>query len=198
MAQKKRMAKKGPAPYALVHKFPDGWYYRLGSGPAYPWLGPFETEHVATRVREHATGGPWGYPKARAHAAKRSPVVGSHGLGTADVRTGDGAYWIVTVPTGYRVDYKPWGPSNEVDLGTFASRQRARAKITEHARGVGASVRHATKKKAGGAHQKWNVYSGGKWITAVFYVPNMDADEVRRSLIRHDGYPDDIKVRRAK
>jgi hypothetical protein len=142
-------------------------------------------------------GGP-----AQAHATKRRSawpsVVGSHGLGTADERTAEGAYWIVTVPTGYRVDYKPWGPSNEVDLGTFSSRQRARSKITEHARSVGASVRHATKKKSSGAHQKWNVYSGGKWVTAVFYVPEMDADEVRRSLIRHDGYPDDIKVRRAK
>jgi hypothetical protein len=76
-----------------------------------------------------------------AHARKRSAwpaVIGTHDLGTADVRTGDGAYWIVTVPTGHRVDYKPWGPSNEVDLGTFSSRQRARTEITKHAGGAGA------------------------------------------------------------
>ena len=82
--------------------------------------------------------------RKRSHAAKktkgRPPVVGSHGLGTADVRTGEGAYWIVTRPTGYRVDYKPWGPSNEVDLGTFPSRRHARSKITEHARSMGATI----------------------------------------------------------
>jgi len=78
------------------------------------------------------------------HATKKRPsqgrVVGRHGLGTADVRTGEGAYWIVTVPTGYRVDYKPWGPSSEVDLGTFKSRTKARAKITAHAGSVGATI----------------------------------------------------------
>lgn len=51
--------------------------------------------------------------------------------------TGDGAYWIVTVPTGYRVDYKPWGPSNETVLGTFPSRQRAQAAIAKHGRAAG-------------------------------------------------------------
>ena len=78
------------------------------------------------------------------HATKKRAsqprVVGKHGLGTADVRTGEGAYWIVTVPTGYRVDYKPWGPSSEVDLGTFKARTKARAKITAHARSVGAAI----------------------------------------------------------
>jgi len=87
-----------------------------------------------TRAREQRSG----------HAAKKrstqARVVGKHGLGTADVRTGEGAYWIVTVPTGYRVDYKPWGPSSEVDLGTFKARTKARAKITAHARSVGAMI----------------------------------------------------------
>ena len=97
---------------------------------------------------------PYATPTSPQHAAKRGarykgpPVVGSHGLGTADVRTEQGAYWIVTGPTGYRVDYKPWGPSNEVDLGMFPSRRRAREKIAEHALSVGATVRHhATKKQ---------------------------------------------------
>jgi len=92
--------------------------------------------------------------KPTSHATKRStprsvwgPVVGSHALGTADVRTKDGAYWIVTVPTGHRVDYKSWGPSNEVDLGTFPSRARARAKITAHAGGAENPRAHATMKK---------------------------------------------------
>lgn len=78
------------------------------------------------------------------HATKKRPsqppVVGSHGLGTADVRTGQGAYWIVTRPKGYRVDYKPWGPSNEIDLGMFPSRRLAREKIAEHALSVGATI----------------------------------------------------------
>lgn len=72
MAQKKRS--RGIPPYALVHKFPDGWYYRVGSGKSYPWLGPFETEHVATQVRERATGGAWGLSRGAAHATKRSPA----------------------------------------------------------------------------------------------------------------------------
>jgi hypothetical protein len=82
----------------------------------------------------------------RAHSTKskklpsQARVVSRHGLGTADVRTGEGAYWIVTGPTGYRVDYKPWGPSNEVDLGTFPSRKQARAKITTHAGSIGATI----------------------------------------------------------
>jgi hypothetical protein len=51
-------------------------------------------------------------------------------------RTREGAYWIVTRPKGYRVEYKPWGPSKEIDLGTFASRRQARAKIVAHAGGA--------------------------------------------------------------
>ena len=73
------MARKKPSKvsdqYALVKKFPDGWYYRLGSSSSSPWLGPFQTQHVAERVREHATGGPWGTgveKPARSHAAKKT------------------------------------------------------------------------------------------------------------------------------
>lgn len=100
-----------------------------------------------------------------AHATKSRSVwpsvIGSHGLGTADVRTSEGAYWIVTRPTGYRVDYKPWGPSNEIDLGTFASRKQARSEITKHARASGGKIRsHATKRAIPGV-TKWNTYAGG-------------------------------------
>jgi len=50
---------------ALVKRFPNGkWYYRLGSSRKYPWHGPFETKHVATKVREGKTGGAWGMPQA--------------------------------------------------------------------------------------------------------------------------------------
>jgi hypothetical protein len=44
----------------LVKKKRDGWYYRRGSGAKYPWIGPFQTQHVAEKVREGETGGPWG------------------------------------------------------------------------------------------------------------------------------------------
>jgi hypothetical protein len=77
---------------------------------------------------------------ARKKRSAGPPVVGSHGLGTADVRSDEGAYWIVTRPKGYRVDYKPWGPSSEVDLGMFPSRRRAREKIAEHALSLGAVI----------------------------------------------------------
>ena len=96
---------------------------------------------LASPTRSHATRS----LRSSGHRSKPTrggwaPVVGSHGLGTADVRTGEGAYWIVTVPTGHRVDYKPWGPSSQVNLGTFPSRRQARAKITAHAGSMGASV----------------------------------------------------------
>lgn len=51
-------------------------------------------------------------------------------------------------------------------------------------------------KKRTGAHQAWNVYLHGKKIDTVFWVPSADADEVRRSLINHDGYDPAITVRR--
>lgn len=81
MAQKKPSQAWPSEPYALVKKFPDGWYYRLGSSSAYPWLGPFLTQHVAERVREGATGGSWGKPRTqsgsgRAHATLKT----EHGL----------------------------------------------------------------------------------------------------------------------
>jgi len=108
------------------------------------------------------------------HATKRSTprsawpsVVGSHDLGTADVRTEQGAYWIVTKPTGYRVDYKPWGPSSEVDLGMFPSRKHAREKIAEHALSVGATVSHATKKtsrRGAPKFEKFDERSGDDWF----------------------------------
>jgi hypothetical protein len=53
---------------------------------------------------------------------------------------GQRPYWIVTRPKGYRVDYKPWGPSNEIDLGMFPSRRLALAKVAEHARSIGATI----------------------------------------------------------
>ena len=48
----------------------------------------------------------------------------------------------------------------------------------------------------------WNVYrprryDTDKLIDTVFYTKDCDAEYVRRSLINHDGYPVDIRVRRA-
>jgi hypothetical protein len=39
--------------FKAARGFKDGWYYRLTDG--YPWIGPFVTEHVAGRAREHVT-----------------------------------------------------------------------------------------------------------------------------------------------
>jgi hypothetical protein len=39
----------------------------------------------------------------------------------------------------------------------------------------------------------WNVYLAGKWIDKVF-ATGYDAEEMRRSLIEHDGYDPRITV----
>lgn len=44
------------------------------------------------------------------------------------------------------------------------------------------------------SHTAWNVSLNGRRIDKVFYSPDMTADEVRRSLINHDGYDSGIKV----
>ena len=49
---------------------------------------------------------------------------------------------------------------------------------------------------AGTAHQAWNVYLNGKLIDTVFFTPDMGADDVKRSLVNHDGYDSGITVRR--
>jgi hypothetical protein len=49
----------------------DGWYYRVGSGPRYPWVGPFVTKHVATQVRDQVTGGAWGTRRADSRASRQ-------------------------------------------------------------------------------------------------------------------------------
>ena len=43
----------------------------------------------------------------------------------------------------------------------------------------------------------WDVYLNGKWIDTVFDMEK-DADEVKRSLINHDGYDWRIVVRKAR
>lgn len=65
------------------------------------------------------------------------------------------------------------------------------------------AVRHAKARIAGGKKRSlkgtgaWNVYLRGKLIDTVFYNPgaNVDNDDVRRSLIDHDGYDPGITVR---
>lgn len=42
----------------------------------------------------------------------------------------------------------------------------------------------------------WNVYLDGKWIEKVFYTADCDKDYVVNSLIKHDGYPSNITVRK--
>ncbi len=42
----------------------------------------------------------------------------------------------------------------------------------------------------------WNVYLDGRRIDTVFTVADMDAEEVKRGLVDHDGYDPGIRVRR--
>lgn len=44
--------------------------------------------------------------------------------------------------------------------------------------------------------QTFHVYLHGKYIDTVFYVPGFTAEDVRRSLINHDGYDSRITVRK--
>ena len=42
----------------------------------------------------------------------------------------------------------------------------------------------------------WNVYLRGKLIDTVWFGDDMTAEEVKRSLVNHDGYDPRIEVRR--
>jgi hypothetical protein len=42
--------------------------------------------------------------------------------------------------------------------------------------------------------QSWNVYLNGKWIDTVFFSESHSANDVKFSLVEHDGYPDNIQV----
>ena len=45
----------------------------------------------------------------------------------------------------------------------------------------------------------YDVFLEGEWIDAVFFTSEQDAEEVRRSLVDHDGYDARIEVvRQAK
>jgi hypothetical protein len=46
--------------------------------------------------------------------------------------------------------------------------------------------------------QAFDVYLNGKNIDTVFYTKGFTADEVRQSLINHDGYNLNIVVKKAK
>jgi hypothetical protein len=43
-------------------------------------------------------------------------------------------------------------------------------------------------------YRAWEVLRGSQVIDTVFFDPDCDEDYVRRALIEHDGYPDDIVV----
>jgi hypothetical protein len=40
----------------------------------------------------------------------------------------------------------------------------------------------------------FKVYMNKEWVDTVFYSSSMTAEEVRRSLINHDGYSESIRV----
>lgn len=43
--------------------------------------------------------------------------------------------------------------------------------------------------------QCWDVYSGTTWLDSVFFDYATSAEEVKKSLIEHDGYPPNIEVK---
>ena len=45
--------------------------------------------------------------------------------------------------------------------------------------------------------QPWDVILNGKVIDTVYYLPDCDAEYVRRRLIDHDGYDSNISVRKS-
>lgn len=45
---------------------------------------------------------------------------------------------------------------------------------------------------------RWSVYRDGEEIERVSYTREFTAEDVRMSLIEHDGYEDTIEVREAK
>ena len=42
----------------------------------------------------------------------------------------------------------------------------------------------------------WRVYLRGKHVDTVFYDPSVEVEEVKRSLVNHDGYDPQIEVSR--
>lgn len=45
------------------------------------------------------------------------------------------------------------------------------------------------------AHRGWDVFLRGKHIDTVFFDKDIPAEDVKRSLVNHDGYDPAIKVR---
>lgn len=64
------------------------------------------------------------------------------------------------------------------------------------------AAKHQRRLRAGGRRlnpsQAFKVFHGGRWMDTVFFSGSFTVDDVRRSLIHHDGYPSDIVVRKAR
>jgi len=61
------------------------------------------------------------------------------------------------------------------------------------------AVAAAKTKAAGHPQTGWDVYLNGKWIEKVFYDADMtDAEEIKKSLVNHDGFNPGIVVRKEK
>ena len=46
--------------------------------------------------------------------------------------------------------------------------------------------------------QEFKIYENSKWFDSVWYDGDMTTQEVKRSLINHDGYSSSIQVERTK
>ena len=42
----------------------------------------------------------------------------------------------------------------------------------------------------------WNIYLQGAFLETAWFMPSLTAEDVRDSLIEHDGYPDSITIKK--
>lgn len=45
-----------------------------------------------------------------------------------------------------------------------------------------------------GKYKEWQVLRNGQWVDSVYFQSSIDRETVLRSLIEHDGYPNDIVI----
>ena len=210
------MARKKPSKvsdqYALVKKFPDGWYYRLGSGSSSPWLGPFQTQHVAERVREHATGGPWGTPgvekPARSHAAKKTASSAPSTFTIVRLRGNQVSFW-----TGSRWtnEFPDAGEADSLPLAyaAFASAQDRSftegdeiSIVENYGLDSERTVRHIVKDSRSHATKKSSARRGKRShaakAPAAYHSSISDSDKIRVAIERFPstfglrGFPGDV------
>lgn len=104
-------------------------------------------------------------------------------------------------PWATRAEAQAWVDKENARLADIARSRGARSHSTKKSpKQLDAEIAQALKGTtfARSPHQAWDVVLDGGVIDTVFYDPDMDEDEVRRSLINHDGYDARIRVRKPR